>query len=96
MSDGQIPKVELLRQALLGIQAHAAGMQASAQMALHLLGEIRSAPRPGGPQYGGRPAAHYGDPEPQPDPAEIEQIFQRSGGIAPEPADSGESTNRKE
>lgn len=90
------PKVELLRQALLSVQAHAAGMHASAEMALRLLGEIRSAPgpQPRGPMYGGRPAAHYGDPEPVAD--EIEQHLGIIGGIAPSPASSGNTPPSQE
>jgi hypothetical protein len=76
--------VELLRQALLGIQAHAAGMHASADLALRLLGEARAeTAKPPTPMYGGKPAQHYGEP----DPAEIEKHLSavETGAVAPQP-----------
>lgn len=80
-------KLELLRQSLMGIQAHSAGMHANAEMALRLLGELRNdrpARMPTGESYNGRPAIHYGEA----DPAEMEQHFEKlesTAGIARTP-----------
>jgi hypothetical protein len=75
----------LLRQALTSIQAHAAGLHASAEMALQLLAgsqgdggqreamleQIRRMAQ-GGP---GRAPTHYGDPSPEEAASEVEKLF---------------------
>lgn len=79
---------ELLRQCLQSIQAHAAGMHAAADMALRIMGEMRTrSPVPDGPMYGGRPAMHYGDPVQA--ATEVLEELERNGGLAPMPADGG-------
>lgn len=82
---------ELLRQSLLGIQAHAAGMHANAEMALRILGELRTQQQAGKrseSMYNGQPAQHYGEP----DPAEMERHLSaiETGGSSPAPAQGGE------
>ncbi len=90
-----IPKVEQLRQALIAMQMHAAGMHAAAELAMTLLGEVRGAEGAGGrpretPYRAG--AAHYGD-EPAPE-IQMERLFadlQADGGSAPSTAQGAES-----
>jgi hypothetical protein len=85
------PRPEMLRRCLEGIQMHAAGMQASAVMALQILGEMQS----GGVQQQARPQqkprgepVHYGDPT-----EEMEERFtalERAEASPPNPANGGE------
>lgn len=88
MMTPSMPKIDMLRHTLQSLQAHAAGMHASAQMALQLLSEMGAgepSKRPErGEMYNGRPAVHYGDMA-----RHIEQV-ESSGGRPAQPAPSGE------
>lgn len=84
------PKAALLRQALQSVQMHAAGLHASADLALRLLAdseEIRDVATSGqgiNAQTAG--PRHYGDIESH------LQDKERSGGSPPNPANGGDTS----
>lgn len=86
-------QLELLRQALIGMQAQAAGLHATAAMALQLLESPESKQQPEGnrTQRKDREPLHYGEP----DPGEMDTVFEQAGASPPDPAD-GEISKGKE
>jgi hypothetical protein len=89
------PRPDMLRRCLEALQMHAAGMQASAAMALQILGDMRAGAagaQPKAPERKRGEPTHYGE-EPDND-LDMEARFaalEGSGGRAATPAEGGNS-----